>query len=94
MNKQSIVRFLRDTHLLSTFDNLRYLLDVVKNMPSTYRFRQQHPGFTLPPKYLAYDAYASTTAEMFYQSGQKLAQYFAGLVKLHCRETRPLKIYE
>lgn len=94
MNKQDIVRFLRQTHLLSTFDNLKFMLDVVSNSSANAGFRKQYPGFMLPPKFLAYDAYASINADMYYQSGQKLAQYFAGHIKQHCGDVKQLKIYE
>ena len=94
MNKQSIVRFLRNTYLLSTFDNVRYVLDYIKNVPANTKFRREHQNFSLPPKLLAYDAYASTNAEMYYQSGHELAKYFSEFIKQHYRTESILKIFE
>lgn len=94
MNKQSIVRLLRESRLLSTFDLFRFLIDVGRNLTANRVFRRQHPDFVLPPKFLAYDAYASTHAEMYFTSGQALAAYFAGLMHKHAGTDKALKIFE
>jgi trans-aconitate methyltransferase len=94
MNKQSIVRILRNTRLLSTFDYLRFVMDVYRNLSSNGQFQTQHPEFVLPPKFLAYDAYASTNAEMYYRSGRELAAYFAELIQKYAVSSAAIKIFE
>jgi len=73
MLKQTIVHFLRGSHLLTAAEKARYFLNVLVNRPANRRFIAEHPGVALPPLWLAYDAYSSTNYYWYWDSGSHAA---------------------
>lgn len=56
-----LMHVLRAVRFLSLANWLRFVWSEVRDLPGNLRFRRRHRGFPVPPAWLAYDAYASTT---------------------------------
>jgi SAM-dependent methyltransferase len=91
---QSIQHFLRETHLLPLVERFRYFYKVLRFQKSNQEFIAKHPGFVLPPKHLAFDAYSAPHWEFYYNSGIEAARYFANLLNEHGYADEPVRILE
>lgn len=72
--REKIKHLLRKLHILQGVDHLRWVLAVLRNTISNRRFYRQHPGFCVPPSFLAYDAYGSVNWNAYYERGVDTAQ--------------------
>jgi SAM-dependent methyltransferase len=93
-SSQRIQRFLRDTRLLSVAEKLRYFATVVRLHRSNREFVAANPGFRLPPRALAYDAYSAPDWTFYKNSGLGTAEFFARLVATYLPGDEPLRILE
>ena len=79
--KQTIVKFLRETHLLQLVDFFMYLWDQKKYRQDNRTFTNANPDFRLPPSSLVYDACGHTNWRIYYQIGREHAEYISTLIK-------------
>lgn len=80
---QRIQRILRDAHLLTPVEKVRYLFSMMSLYRQNKDFIAAHPDFELPPAHLAYDAYSAPHWSFYKTSGQQTAQFLATTVKRH-----------
>lgn len=76
-NRLLVQQMLRKTHLLSTVDNLRYIISLFSNYPRNRAFAKEHPEFFVPPAFLAFDAYSAVDWPYYYKSGESYARKLA-----------------
>ncbi len=74
---------LRRLHLLDVAEAMRLPLEIHRRRSENRQFKQQHPGFELPPAALAYDAYGHLSWAYYLQSGLDHARLFADLISRH-----------
>jgi SAM-dependent methyltransferase len=78
--RAKLQRVLRNTGLLAPAEKLRYYFKVVKLRNRNRRFIEDNPGFTLPPPYLAFDAYSSSHWEFYKVSGEITARFLGEII--------------
>lgn len=93
-NLQKLQHILRHLHLLNAIEHIRYRWSVVKNSKKNRIFKQEHPGFALPPAHLAYDAYSAPDWEYYYRSGIGMAEYLVSVLKKYTGDAPPSDILE
>jgi SAM-dependent methyltransferase len=81
MNKQKIIRLLRNFHLLEIADYVRYLIELKRTWQSNRIFAAKNPQVNFPPPHLAYDAYAHTSKQLYWLTGREQAEYFGNIIK-------------
>jgi SAM-dependent methyltransferase len=91
---QRFQHILRHLRLLSVADNFRYLTTVVRLSRNNREFIAANPGFDLPPKALAYDAYSAPDWTFYKQSGAETAAFLAGIIRQRLGGKEGLKILE
>jgi len=69
-----LMHLLRTFRLLSLGNLARFFLIYLREYSDNRRFRLEHPGFMLPPAWLAFDAYASINNEYYYNLGKSQAE--------------------
>lgn len=92
--RQRIGRALRDMGLLGTAEKLRYATTVALLHGENRKFIAQNPGFSLPPKALAFDAYSAPDWTFYKKSGMETALYLSKLVKTYLPVANALKVLE
>lgn len=68
-------QLLRRTGLLTSVEYLDYLLSVLRLTRKNASFVRDNPGFVLPPRHLAYDAYSAPDWHFYKESGEESALY-------------------
>jgi len=93
---QPIPRLLRVLGLLNQVEKVRYITAVMASYRKNAVFCRDNPGFAVPPKHLAYDAYNRLDWSFYKTSGEQTAIYFAGIIKNYEKQTEsaPLNILE
>jgi SAM-dependent methyltransferase len=76
-------QILRSAGMFEFADRCRGGIDSLKSYRSRQRFKQENPGFALPPADLAYDAYGNVNPEIYRQRGLEHARTIAGLIRKH-----------
>lgn len=72
---------LRKTHLISFAERARFYCSVAKSYRANRKFQKSHPGFKLPPVWVAYDAYSMCDWNQYYNSGMNSARFLADIIK-------------
>lgn len=93
INIQKIKQYLRKFYLLQFIDDLRFLFNALKNRNSNQVFLAEHPDFTPPPAYLAYDAYNHTNWKLYHNKGFRHSELISDLIKEYIHE-QEIKICE
>ncbi len=91
---QRFQHILRHMRLLGVADNFRYLTTVVRLRRNNREFIAANPGFDLPPKALAYDAYSAPHWSFYKQSGMETAAFLAGIIRQQLSGRDSLRILE
>lgn len=73
LEKQQVVKWLRDNELLTFVEHFKYRLDTLKTYKRNRRFQSRMPGFPFPPSDISYDAYGTADFSHYYNSGLKAA---------------------
>jgi len=95
MNKQYLIQILRDLHVLSIAEKIRFGHDVVRYWSANREFARSHPEYAFPPYWLAYDAYSSCNRRWYVRSGLATAQWLNELcTRLNQNQRSPLRICE
>jgi SAM-dependent methyltransferase len=92
--KQRLVRILRDIKLLSLADLVRFWAVRTKYAKSNRAFLREHPGSSVPPGFLMYDAYAHVDYRVYFQKGRLNAEYIARTAARHLGGTGPVTVCE
>lgn len=90
--KSKLSKFLRQTKLLSTADQLRFLIARYKNRKKNAHFQAQYPNFKFPPDYLMYESFMMDY-ENYYKSGEAAANEFIKLLKKY-KDIDPVRILD
>lgn len=93
-NLQQIQRTLRDTGLLLSVEKIRYVVSLVKCYWKNCKFTTKYPDFSLPPKYLAYDAYSAPDWEFYKKSGEETAAFLVGVIKRYLAGSQSVRVLE
>jgi len=80
--------------LLDIVECFRFLYKVYCLRANNKSFLQQHPDFALPPKHLAYDAYATINWDYYYRSGLQTAKDLVQIITEYNGSTDGLRILE
>ena len=91
---QKIQWFFRNSRLLGTIEKLRYLISVVKCFRKNRKFIRANPGFMVPPKSLAYDAYSAPDWNFYKKSGEETALFLAGLARKYLPGVKSPRLFE
>ena len=83
---QHIQHALRQLQLLKLVEGIRYWMSIARNYRRNAEFVKQNPDFPLPPKHLAYDAYASPDWPRYKLTGEATAEFIANLLRTHLSE--------
>ncbi|MEJ1963941.1 MAG: class I SAM-dependent methyltransferase [Gammaproteobacteria bacterium] len=92
--RQLAKRLLRESGLLGTVDRLLYISSLARLRGSNGRFVAANPGFSLPPKWLAFDAYSAPDWAFYKESGLETAAYLAEVSKQYSQSRGPLNVLE
>ncbi len=91
--RQRIAGLLRKTRLLTLADRVTLLREIIRRYRANRRFLAEHPGFSVPPAALAYDAYNHVNWREYHDSGMLHAQLIADLIREHLA-VNPLRMCE
>ncbi len=92
---QRIQALIRQLNLLPAVEQIRYQIARIRYMRENARFRNQYPGFALPPAYLAFDAHGQVRWRKYLESGQAVASQLVGVIKSNSvNRPPPLRILE
>lgn len=75
--RQKVMRILRDSGLLALADTVRYPFCVLEYHRRTRLFNARNPGFKVPPKFLAFDAYSAPDWDFYKISGSETAAFLS-----------------
>jgi len=81
--KYKLMGLVRRLGLLPAADKLRFAQRQLQVAGSNRRFRAANPGYALPPKHLAFDAYNSVDWAGYDQVGRAQAKVFADAIAAH-----------
>ena len=86
----------RKTHFLQYLDWIGYMYAKASTFARNRHFIMENPGFPVPPPHLAFDAYNSILWDEYYQSGLKVAEFLAELLRtyLDMLDMQKLKVLE
>jgi SAM-dependent methyltransferase len=87
--KQQALKYIRKVGLIPVADYVAYLLSCFKTYRPNQTFSLRHSHFKMPPLSLAYDAYAHTNWQIYYESGLTHAKFLASLILQYGTETSP-----
>lgn len=91
---QKIQRILRDSRLLGAIEKLLYLSSVVGCYRKNSEFSRINPGFKVPPKALAYDAYSAPDWDFYKRSGEDTAVFLAGIPMKYLPDVLSPRVFE
>ena len=89
MLKKWFKYLLRSLYLLQLADYFFYIRDLAKNKNANKRFIADNPGYAIPPKALAYDAYGHTNWQAYHDTGCKHATLITSLLQRHLKADDP-----
>lgn len=81
LEKQQIVKWLRDNRLLTLANYFAYRINLLKTYKSNREFRNRMPDFPFPPADISYDAYFTTSFSAYYTTGLKAARSIYRILK-------------
>lgn len=93
-NRQIIQRMLRASGLLGSAEKFRYLASLAKCYRKNREFVSVNPGFKIPPKALAYDAYSAPDWDFYRRSGVDTAAFLAGIAKNYFSDAGSIRVLE
>ena len=82
------------TGLLPTVERLRLLFAAGKHDQENKEFSSANPGFKLPPKDLAYDAFSVRAWDFYNKTGKETAAFLSQVCRRHLPEDRPLRVLD
>lgn len=86
LEKQQLVKWLRDNKLLTLAERFKYRLDTLKTHKANRKFRSGMPDFLFPPADISYDAYGTTDYSHYYYTGLKAAESVYGILKPYLKD--------
>lgn len=92
--RQPIAGFLRAFRLLDAADRILLNRDQRLNASVNAKFTAQNPDFVLPPDFLAFEAYNSTSAEHYQRFGVGIASSIGESINAYVEEQQGLRIME
>lgn len=94
--RATAVRVLRATHTLNAVDAIRLVALSARSAPANRRFRRDHPGFTLPPPSISFDAYGHVRGDWYHITGRRTAEQVAKLIGHHANPPvgRPMVVLD
>jgi SAM-dependent methyltransferase len=92
--KQRVQRTLRALGLLAVADKVKYLMTVVRLYGKSRLFHSLNPGFAVPPKALAYDAYSAPDWDFYKKSGTETALYLSSIAQRYLPNDSSIRILE
>jgi SAM-dependent methyltransferase len=92
--KQKVLRILRDSGLINLADTVRYPVSVLKYYLKTRLFYARNPGFKVPPRFLAFDAYSAPDWDFYKISGSETATFLSAIAKRYLPENASLRVLE
>src|SRR5208283_330225 len=92
--RQKMLRILRDSGLIALADAVRYPFSVLKYYRKTRSFYAGNPGFKVPPRFLAFDAYSAPDWDFYKISGGGTAAFLAVATKRYLPENASLRVLE
>ena len=92
--RQRMMRMLRDSGLMTLADTVRYPFSVLKYYRREQLFNARNPGFKLPPRFLAFDAYSAPDWDFYKVSGSETATFLSATARRYLPETAKLRVLE
>jgi SAM-dependent methyltransferase len=92
--KQKLWRVLRNSGLLSLADRANYLRTIVKYYRRRRLFCAENPGFKVPPRALAFDAYSAPEWNFYKKSGIGTAAFLAEIAGRYLLEQIEVHVLE
>ena len=89
MLKKWFKYLLRSLYLLWLADYFFFIRDLARNRKTNKSFITENPGYAIPPKTLAYDAYGHTNWQAYYDTGYKHATLISNLLQKHLKTDDP-----
>ena len=80
---QRVQQLLRRAGLMELVERFRYGVSVLQTRRDNAAFRRENPGFLLPPKHLAFDAYSAPAWRHYKESGEETARFLAETISRH-----------
>ena len=75
-------------------DSLRYLKSALGVRGKNREFLEANPGFHVPPKSLAFDAYATPDWEYYHRSGTHYAEFLKEVMRKHTSDSEAVAVME
>jgi len=75
-------------------NGVRFLLNAAKYYPANARFVRENPGFAVPPRALAFDAYSAPDWYFYRKSGTETAAFLAGIAAKYLPGKAGLRVLE
>jgi SAM-dependent methyltransferase len=92
--RQKMLRVLRDSGLMTLADAVRYPFSVLKYYRKERLFTARNPGFRVPPRFLAFDAYSASDWDFYMLSGSETATFLSATAKRYLPENAKLRVLE
>jgi SAM-dependent methyltransferase len=92
--RQKMMRILRDSGLITLADTIRYPFSVLKYYRKERLFNAANPGFRVPPRFLAFDAYSAPDWDFYKISGSDTAAFLSAAAKRYLPENSLLRVLE
>jgi SAM-dependent methyltransferase len=94
LNIQRLQSVLRKVGLLAMVERFRYRMSVVRYLNRNREFVRDNPGFAVPPRALAYDAYSAPDWDFYKSSGESTASWLFEVVSRHAEPNVSPSIFE
>jgi SAM-dependent methyltransferase len=82
------------SRLLPLVDGIRFPLNAAKYYRRGQSFQARHPGFPLPSRALAFDAYSAPDWDFYKKSGEETAAFLAAIASSYLPQDVPLRVLE
>ncbi len=92
--RQKMLRVLRDSGLMTLADTLRYPFSVLKYYRKERLFNARNPGFKVPPRILAFDAYSAPDWDFYKLSGSETATFLSATARRYLPQNAKLRVLE
>jgi len=93
-NRERMLRALRDSGLMTFADTFRYPFSVLKYYRKERLFKARNPGFKVPPRFLAFDAYSAPDWDFYMLSGSETAAFLSATAKRYLPNGARLRVLE